>query len=195
MCGHAGFEPRALLAPHRLQKLITIAVPYGPQVMQAVIENYDQLRRSWHMFFFQSPLAEMAVSHNDFEFLERLWHDWSPAWTIPVDEIAALKATFRQPGELEAALGYYRQTFHPTSAQTELVDLQAKIMTAPIEVSTLGVYGERDGCIGVELLEGMEALFPQGLRRAIIPQAGHFVHQEEPGEGNRVLLEFLADAP
>jgi hypothetical protein len=60
MCGHADFEPRALLAPHRLQKLITIAVPYGPQVMQAVIEDYDQSRRSGHMFFFQSPLAEVG---------------------------------------------------------------------------------------------------------------------------------------
>ena len=36
---------------------------------------------SWYMFFFQHPLAEMAVPMDDLAFVDRLWADWSPATT------------------------------------------------------------------------------------------------------------------
>jgi len=58
-------------------------------------------------------------------------------------------------------------------------------------VPTLFFHGEKDGCIGVELSEGMESHFTKGLRKVIVPGAGHFVHQEKPDETNRVLVEFL----
>ena len=60
--------------------------------------SYDQQRRSWYMFFFQTPFADVALAHDDFAFIERLWRDWSPGWRYPAEEMAALKETFRQPG-------------------------------------------------------------------------------------------------
>ena len=39
--------------------------------------------------------------------------------------------------------------------------------------------------------DGMEALFPNGLRKVVIPDAGHFVHQEQPDEVNETVLDFL----
>jgi pimeloyl-ACP methyl ester carboxylesterase len=183
----------AIQSPQRLEKLITIAVPYGSQVMQAVMTDYAQMRRSWHMFLFQMPIAEMMVKHNDFEFIKRLWRDWSPEWDVPKEEIAAVKETFRKPGVLESALAYYRQTLNPDLQQPALAELQEKMLTMnqPIEVPSLILHGEQDGCIDVGQLQGMQALFPLGLRQAIVPGAGHFVHQEKPEEVNKVLLEFL----
>jgi pimeloyl-ACP methyl ester carboxylesterase len=52
-------------------------------------------------------------------------------------------------------------------------------------------YGRDDGCIGAELLEGMEKLFPKGLKKEVVPGAGHFVHQEKPELVNEVVLKFL----
>jgi pimeloyl-ACP methyl ester carboxylesterase len=183
----------ALLAPQRVRHLVTAAVPYGPRVMEAVVTDYDQTRRSWHMYLFQLPFAEAAVAHNNFAFLNRLWQDWSPGWRVPAEEIAALKETFQQPGVLTAAIDYYRQIFDVSRQRPEHEELQAKIMTAPIPVPTLAFHGERDGCIGVEQYEGMEAHFPRGLRPIILPGAGHFVHQEKPDEVNRALIEYLGE--
>ena len=56
---------------------------------------------------------------------------------------------------------------------------------------TLYIHGREDGCIGVELADGMEAFFDTGLRKVIVEGAGPFVHQETPDEVNRVILEFL----
>lgn len=182
----------AVLAPDKVTKLITAAVPHGPAMINAFMSDYDQQRRSWYMFFFQHPLADAAVAHNDCRFIERLWQDWSPGWRYPADEMEALKATLRSPGVLQAALGYYRATLNPANQDPALGELQAQIGMSPVTVPTLYFHGARDGCIGVDLADGMEALFPNGLRKVVIPDAGHFVHAERPDEVNRVVLDFLS---
>lgn len=181
----------ALAAPARVRKLVTAAVPYGPQVMTAFTTSYAQQRRSWYMFFFQTPFAEPAVAHDDFAFLERLWADWSPGWRWPAEDMARLKETFRQPGVLGAALGYYRALFNPALQQPQYAALQNRMMLEPIDVPAMMVHGANDGCVGVELLEGMAAFFPRGLRVEVVPGAGHFVHEEAPDVVNRALLDFL----
>ena len=181
----------AMHAPEKITKLVTAAVPHGPTLLNAFMSSYDQQRRSWYMFFFQHPLSDAAVAHDDFRFIERLWQDWSPGWKYPAEDMEALKATFRAPGVLQAALGYYRAMLNPANQDPALFELQAQMSLAPVPVPSLVFHGGRDGCIGGELLDGMEALFPRGLRKVIVADAGHFMHQEKPEEVNRVLIEFL----
>ncbi len=184
----------AILAPAKVAKLVTAAVPHGPAVLNAFLGNYDQQRRSWYMFFFQHPFSDSAVAADDFRFIERLWQDWSPGWHCPPEEMASLKSTFHRPGVLDAALGYYRATLNPANQDPALAAAQAQIAMSPVTVPALIVYGARDGCMAVELLDGMEALFPAGLRKVIVADAGHFVHQEQPAAVNRALLDFLRGA-
>jgi pimeloyl-ACP methyl ester carboxylesterase len=182
----------AVLAPERVTRLVTAAVPHGAAFPTALLTNYEQQRRSWYMFFFQTPFADAAVPFGDFRFLERLWQDWSPGWAYPPEEMAALKDTFRQPGVLAAALAYYRETLNPANQRPVLAEVQGRIAVSPVVVRTLYLHGARDGCVGAELLDGMEQLFPQGLETVIVPEAGHFVHQERPEVVNPKLVEFLA---
>ena len=113
------------------------------------------------MFFFQHPLAEAAVAHDDFRFIERLWHDWSPGWQYPSEEMDALKATFRAPGVLQAALGYYRATLNPANQDPALGELQAQIGMSPVAAPTLYFHGARDGCIGGDLADGHGSVVSQ----------------------------------
>jgi pimeloyl-ACP methyl ester carboxylesterase len=181
----------AAAAPNVVQKLIAAAVPYGTSFFQALVTNYAQQRRSWYMFFFQTAIAEAAVSLNDFAFLDKMWRDWSPGWKWTAPEMEALKQCFRAPGTLEAALGYYRATLGPVLKMPAQPSALAAAMAAPIEVPTLLFHGRDDGCIGAELLAGMEALFTRGLKIDVVPDAGHFVHQEKPAHVNRLMLKFL----
>jgi len=189
--GAAAAYGAAILAPEKIIKLITAAVPYPSAVINAFVTNPVQQRRSWYMFFFQMPFAEDAVTYNDFAFLEKIWQDWSPGWNYPPEEMASLKETFRRPGVLSAALGYYRHLLNPAYQVPALASIQGRLFSSPIEVPTLYIHGEKDGCIGGELAEGMEAHFPKGLQKVVIAGAGHFVHQEKPEEVNRLLLNFL----
>lgn len=181
----------AILAPEKVSRLVTAAIPHGPAVLNAFIADYEQQRRSWYMFFFQSAFADAALPYDDFRFLERLWRDWSPGWAFPPEEMEALKSTFRQAGVPEAAIAYYRCTLNPERQDPALFEIQTRIAMSPISVPTLSFFGARDGCMGVDLLDGMDAMFPAGLQKFVFDDAGHFVHQEKPAEVNRELLRFL----
>jgi len=181
----------AIAAPTRVRKLVTAAVPYGAQVSAAFMSSYDQQRRSWYMFFFQTPFADVALAHDDYAFIERLWRDWSPGWRFPAEEMRQLKDVFRQPGVAAAALGYYRAMFNPALQDPALATLQNRMMLEPIDVPALMLHGANDGCMGAELVEGMDAYFPRGLRTEIVPDTGHFLHQENPERVNALVLDFL----
>ena len=182
----------AVLAPERVGRLVVAAVPYGPAFLNAFTSVYAQLKRSWYMFFFQSPLAETALGNDDYAFVRNLWLDWSPGWDFPEDEMDRLRETFAKPGGGEAAISYYRCIFDPARQRPELANDQMMIGMSPINVPTLYAHGKTDGCLGLDLVVGMEEMFPAGLETVFIEGAGHFLHQEKPEEFNRAMLEFLA---
>ena len=181
----------SLLAPHRLEKIVTAAVPYGPQFSRAFLESPAQQRRSWYMFFFQQAIADRALAHDDFALIDRLVADWSPGWAWPAEERERTKATFRASGTVAAALAYYRATMGPAFADPAVLEANAAAMGMPVQVPGLMLHGADDGCIGAELVPPMQALFPRGLRLEILDGAGHFVHQEQPERVNALVLDFL----
>jgi pimeloyl-ACP methyl ester carboxylesterase len=65
------------------------------------------------------------------------------------------------------------------------------MMAEPIDVPGMILHGANDGCMGAELVEGMAAMFPRGLRVEIVPNTGHFLHQEAPERINALVLDFL----
>jgi pimeloyl-ACP methyl ester carboxylesterase len=108
--------------------------------------------------------------------------------------IEGVKATFRQPGVVTAALSYYRHTFNPANHDPALKTLQERMATSPTPVPTLALHGTRDRPGRLEAFEGMDDLFTQGLEKVVFPGAGHFVHLERPAEVNRRIVEFLKSA-
>jgi len=177
-------------APERLHSFSALAVPYPGDAMSSLVKDPGQLRNSWYSFFFQlRGVSDVAVRWNDFQFIEKLWRDWSPGWRWPVQEMDALKRTFRQPGVARAAIGYYRDLYRVWSPNYWRVQ---KLLFSPVGVPTLALTGALDGCIGTHLFDLVNpAGFPKGLRTERLQGAGHFLHQEKPAEVNRLLLEWL----
>jgi pimeloyl-ACP methyl ester carboxylesterase len=181
----------AILAPEKISKIVCMSVPTAGNFRRALVSNPKQQRRSWYVFFFQLTIAEMAIAHNDFEFIERLWQEWSPGWSYPQSVMSEIKEAFRQPSVLKAALGYYRSLYNPALQHPDFADIR-KRLNDPIPVPTLYLHGANDGCIGVETTEGMESAFLRDFEMHIIPFAGHFVHQEQPEVVNQLITHFLA---
>lgn len=182
--GAAAAYAAANMGPEKIDRLVTMAVPYGPQVGMAFLMDGDQQRRSWYMFFFQLGLSSMAVPLNDFAFIDRLWAEWSPGYAAPEADRAALKAMFAQPGVLDQALAYYRQLFNSTPPA-------GVSLGGPIATPTLYLHGVDDGCIGAALTQGMAAQFTGGFRLEMIEAAGHFLHLEQPAKVAALVTDFL----
>ncbi len=101
----------ANVAPGRWRKAVAMSVP-PMSVMTTAFFDYEQLKRSFYIFVFQTPLAELALNR---AFIEGLWRDWSPAdgrdRTADVDHVMECLAT---PANAEAAIGYYRAMLDPS---------------------------------------------------------------------------------
>jgi pimeloyl-ACP methyl ester carboxylesterase len=174
-------------APERFARLVTVAVP---QLAAARVRwaAPAQLRRSWYIGLFQlRGLAEAWVRRDDFAFIDRLWRAWSPGFTPPPEELAAVKASFAAPERLRAVLGYYRATLSPTFLRSP----ERRLLRARTALPSLYVHGSDDGCMGVELVRGVEAAYDAPISVVQVPGAGHFVHQERPDRFNRELIHFL----
>lgn len=175
--------------PDRWRRVVTMAVPPAGALAEAFF-SYDQLRRSWYMFFFQHPLADLAVPLDDLAFIDGLWADWSPGYDAGED-LPHVKDCLRDPANLAAAIGYYRAMLSGVGMDPALDEVQAK-GNLPTAQPTLYLHGTTDGCMGVDLARRAEAsLTGPGSRLEIVEGAGHFLHLERPDVVNPLVVEFL----
>lgn len=181
----------AISKPELVEKLITVSVPRGT-FSKALIANPEQQRKSWYIYFFQLPMAEMAISYNDFAFIRRLWKEWNTKGRgMPSEHIENVIKTFKNDGVLKAAINYYRCFFDVSKLSRDEIEQMKKNSMEKIKVPSLYLHGEDDGCIGIELCEGMEDFFCGNFEKIIIEGAGHFIHLDKPEEFNNTILEFL----
>jgi len=179
----------AAYAPDRWRKIVTAAVPPA-RSMATAMTTYEQLKRSWYMFFFQVGLSDFVVSMNDLEFIEQLWADWSPNHDA-TDDMEYLRESLGDPANLSAALGYYRATWGSTPVSSTYQDIQ-DAMASVAPQPTLYLHGRNDGCVGVEFAENAADGLGPGSSSVILDDCGHFLQVEKPEEFNQQVLNFLA---
>jgi pimeloyl-ACP methyl ester carboxylesterase len=178
----------AAAEPDRWRRVVAAAV--APQAsMAAGFFTFDQLRRSWYVFFFQTPLAEYAVGLDDHAFIDRLWADWSPGFDGSWDA-ARVKESLATPESLAAAIGYYRAMFAAPPADPRAAAAQAAGGTMAPQ-PTLYLHGADDGCMGLDTIGPVKDFLAPGSEMVVIEGAGHFLHVERPDEVNDHIMRFL----
>lgn len=178
----------AALAPERIERLATAAVPHPRRFLQP---SLAQLRRSWYMGYFQLPrLPERRIAVAERAFLRRLWRDWSPGWSFSEAQFAPVAAHFASPDAITGALAYYRAM--PRTLLQPGARADRRRIFAPLPAPTLVLAGEHDGCIGLDMFCRQETLFAAEYRLAVIADAGHFMHREQASVCAEKLLAWFA---
>jgi pimeloyl-ACP methyl ester carboxylesterase len=166
-------------APERIGTLVTAAVPHMRRFLASL--GPRQLWRSRYMLRFQLPGAPARFARGD--ALERLVAEWSPGWAFTAEDLAPVRESLEDPARARALLRYYRQL----PAQIAHAPTRRRLL-APVPVAATVVSGAQDGCIGPEIFDGQEALFPAGLQLERMADAGHFMHCERPEAFARIIL-------
>jgi len=161
----------AILGPAQIRFLVTLAIPHPASLRPTP----GLLWAGRHFFALRRKNAATMVRKGDFAYVDTLLRRWSPRWKFTVRDTADVKALFRQPGALEAALGYYRA----------LRPAKKRLVTVP----TVGFAGV-DDALDAAVFERARPLFAADYRVIAMP-GGHFMHREHPEHFQVKLLRIL----
>ena len=182
----------AIDAPTRWHKVVGMAVPPTAALAMAFVQNLEQIKKSWYMFFFQHGLADLVVGGNNHAFIEMLWRDWSPGYDASVD-LAFIRKSLADPKNLQAALGYYRATLGDGYRDPQLSELQNQMAASVPTQPLLYLHGANDGCIGADVVESAKKIAPANVKFEVVGAAGHFLQLEQPKVVNKLICDFLAN--
>lgn len=178
----------AISRPEWVKQLIALNIPHPALFAEAIGRNWQQMRRSWYIGFFQLPwLPERMISANDYAFIERAFLGMAIDKTpFTPQDIQIFKAAMAKPGAATAAVNYYRALVQKgTRGMFRGTGMR---VTGP----TLLIWGERDMALGKELTYGTERYAPN-VRIHYIPNCSHWVQQERAPEVNALILDFLQE--
>ena len=181
----------AAFAPDRWRRVVTLGVP--PLALDTrIFADYDQLKRFFYVFFLKTPFAESVLAAGDMAFLDRLWQDWSPGYDASED-LRNVKQCLRGEGNLAAAIGYYRADEpglrHFAADGAYAAEEQALASGGP--QPTLYLHGNRDGCIGLSLVQDAGRHLAAGSRMEVV-EGGHFLQVEKPAAVNDRVLAWVS---
>lgn len=171
--------------PQHIKKLAILNVPHPAVMRRTVLEDEEQRKKSWYIFFFQLPwLPERSLSANDYTNLVRALKGSSRRGTFNAEDIAAYKQAWSQPGAVTSMLNWYRAAVRHQDKAQEL---------ERIRPPTLMIWGANDIALSRTMAQPSIDLCDEG-RLVFLEEASHWVQHEEPEMVNRLLLEFFGDA-
>lgn len=135
-----------------------------------------------HFLYYQLPWARRIVWSHNFAHIERLYRKCSPNYRPSSDVLDEIKSTFKKPGALEGALGYYWSAFKDRPSGASGGD--------SISIPSLVIAGSDDGPIDIAMFAKARPAFI-GPYFFVELTTGHFPQVEAPKETTEAILTFL----
>lgn len=168
----------AALVPDRVASLTALSVGH-PAALQAV--GLRQREKSWYMLLFQFPdIAERWLSADDFRNLRE--------WARHPDHESVVQR-LANPEALTASLALYRAIVPPET----LLNRPSELL--PVTVPVMGVWSTGDMALLEEGMTGSALYVSAPWRYERVENAGHWMQLEAPDVVNKLLLDFLSQAP
>ena len=165
--------------PERLDRMVTLSVPYGGGPSQPMPPA--QRRAYWYQWFFGTEQARHALEEDRNTLCRFLWETWMPAQNFREEWLAEAAKSWDNPDWLEVTLHSYRYRWGRALPDPRYDALEAtQLLTPPIRVPTTLLHGAEDGATLLASTEGQEDSFTAGYRRVVLPGVGHFPQRECP---------------
>jgi pimeloyl-ACP methyl ester carboxylesterase len=164
----------ASLAPEKLRKLVTVAIPHPASITPSLMTAW----RVRHFVAYKLRSAPRRFAADDFAALPRIYRRWSPAWNPAPEEFSAVRECFADSASLDAAFGYYRALgFRPPRWK--------------ISVPTVVFAGTDDPIVQPATYHAAARFFTNGYTVEEMA-GGHFLHREHPQTFVDKLLPHLS---
>jgi pimeloyl-ACP methyl ester carboxylesterase len=175
------------LYPEAIRAAVVMSVAHPANFLE-IIERPELLHRNFDYWLLLAPgFGPAGLAANDLALVDYLWKLWSPGHDDREHVESVKRETLRQPGAVEAMIGFYRDLLtapYDTPSAARLFE--------PIQVPTLSLWGANDSM--TTLADGEESMFAAPYRRDVIADAGHFIHREQPDEVTRLVEQWFQSA-
>ena len=175
----------AVTHPEKLHKLTVMNVPH-PAVMQKFLRrDFEQMRRSWYVGFFQLPwLPEKIFTANNFRRLARAVQGSAKKNSYTDADMEKYKEAWSQPDALTSMLNWYRAIVqHPPQLPEDV----------RVKVRALMMWGMKDFALSHRMARPSMDYCDEG-NLILFPEATHWVHLDAADEVNHYLIDFLLDS-
>lgn len=178
----------ALNFPKQLEKLAILNVPHPDVMLRFILENAEQRKKSWYVFFFQIPfLAEWVLSRMGYRNMMRMLIGSGRKSTFQHGDLEEYKKAWSQPGALTAMLNWYRSIFNHS---LRYFFQRNKAPLRRVKVPTLILWGKNDVALSHEMVQPSLELCDNG-KAVLFEKATHWVQHDEADAVNKNLIEFL----
>lgn len=168
--------------PERLHRLGILNAPHPAVMKRFLSRDFEQMRRSWYILFFQLPwLPEAGMRAQGWRRVIRALQDSGKAHTFTDEDIKKYKEAWSQPGAMTAMLNWYR-----AAARYPLILSDDQCVRVP----TLMMWGMHDVALTHRLARPSMDYCNEG-KLIFFPEATHWVQRDEADEVNRHLLNFV----
>ncbi|MBI1186047.1 MAG: alpha/beta fold hydrolase [Alphaproteobacteria bacterium] len=156
---------------------------FGYESMMAPTPDWHN-GANWHLGFFTVPdVAEMAFRGRERELLSWFfWHIAHNAEAVSTEHFEAYVRAISRPGALRAGIEYYAAVWKDAEDNKALAAM-------PLDIPLLAIGGEASGGPYIEQLFKPVA---RDVHGAIVPKAGHWLGDENPGALAEILRRFFA---
>jgi pimeloyl-ACP methyl ester carboxylesterase len=184
----------SVLHPRLVHAIALISSPHPAALRRSALTRRDQGRALFpSLLRYQVPIwPERLLTRNNADEIERLVRSRASAkWLVSEDfseTIGHLRQAIQIPSAAHSALEYQRW-----AVRSQLRDEGRrfmKAMTRQLGIPLLHLRGDVDPYVLADPVERTQRYAPHG-RYVSIAGAGHFSHEEAPGEVNRHLMRFL----
>jgi pimeloyl-ACP methyl ester carboxylesterase len=179
-----------------VSKLVILNCPHPVSLLEAFWSvRFQQLQKSWYVFFFQIPkIPEAVLRRNNCEVLQRMVRGSlrnKKAFTEA--DMQLYVQAWSQPGVLTASINYYRANWNITQFFSIKKEDQENFLKRfpKIRCPTKVIWGEQDIALDKSLTFGLEEHIKGPYEIVYHPRSGHWVHLEVPDQVNNSILSFL----
>jgi pimeloyl-ACP methyl ester carboxylesterase len=170
--------------PHIVQSVTVLNAPHPAGYTQVLRSHPSQLLRSWYVLFFQLPwVPEWCLRMGRAWLIRDALRRSSRPGTFTEADLGTYAANALQPYALTAGVNYYRALLRQGWPK-EMVEYPHKACV---------IWGERDPFLVEANAESARPWVPQ-LAVYRLPQAGHWVQNEDAEAVSRILVSFLYKA-
>lgn len=174
----------ALLFPGDFKSLTLIEAGIPGITLLNDIQLSDY-KRKWNFIFMMVPDLPAELTQGKEDIYVGWWYKnkvFKPG-AIPPSDVAAYVAAYARPGRMDAAFDYCRQIIND-------MDFNKKQFTDKIPIRLLAVGGQ----YSIPTMGKTLQPYFQNVTSLVVPDAGHFVPEEQPGVLAKSLIPFLSGA-